>query len=298
MRVLFVVNAHSGTGANKEILNAITREADRAGYTYSVFEMKCKVGEDEENIRREIDNYQPEVVAAAGGDGTVNLLATILAGSEISLAIIPCGSANGMAKELGIDVQIPSAVDLIAAGVSWQIDLLHINEKISIHLADVGLNARIVKRFESDLRRGLLTYGRHLFSEVFLLKKYRFYIQADGKSITRKAVSLTFANASKYGTGAIINASGKLDDGYFELIIVKPFPKIKLFSIAWKMFSGTLQTSEYVEVVRCHEATVRCKKPTTLQVDGEVIGKVKEIRINILPKALKVIVPKSYLKTV
>lgn len=298
MKVLFVVNAHSGTNANKDIVQLIKQEADKAGYDYSIFEMKCSVGEDEENIRKEIDHYQPEVVAAAGGDGTVNLLATILAGTETSLAIIPCGSANGMAKELDIEAEIPSAVALIAAGVVWKIDLLRINGKTSIHLADVGLNARIVKRFESDLRRGLLTYGRHLFSEVFLLKKYRFYIQADGKAIIRKAVSLTFANASKYGTGAIINASGKLDDGCFELIIVKPFPKIKIFSIAWKMFRGTLQTSEYVEVVHCHEATVRCKRPTTLQVDGEVMGKVKEIRIGILPQALKVIVPKNYSKTV
>lgn len=298
MKVLFVINAHSGSGAGKDLSPVIADEAAKAGFEYSIHEMKCAIGEDEQNIRKEIENYHPDVVAAAGGDGTINLLAIILAETDIVLAIIPCGSANGMAKELGIDNEITTAVALISEGVVRKIDLLRINGKISIHLADVGLNARIVKRFEQDPNRGLITYARHLFAEVFLLKKYRFYIQADEQSLVRKAVSLTFANSSKYGTGAIINATGKLDDGRFELVIVKPFPKIKVFLIAWKMFKGTLQTSNYVEVIQCERATVRSKRPTTLQIDGEIIGKFKEINIEILPNALQVMVPKGYSTTV
>jgi diacylglycerol kinase family enzyme len=114
----------------------------------------------------------------------------------------------------------------------------------------------------------------------------------DGKKIRRKGVSITFANASKYGTGAVINPEGKLDDGKFELVLVKPFPKIKLFSIAWKMFTNQLHTSDYVEIFSCKKAVVFSNKKTTLQIDGEVIGKTREIRLENLEKVLMVVVPK------
>jgi diacylglycerol kinase (ATP) len=148
-----------------------------------------------------------------------------------------------------------------------------------------------VKRFEADSRRGILTYARHMFGEIFLMKRYKFYITADGRQIKRTAVSLTFANASKYGTGAVINPNGKLDDGLFELVIIKPFPDIKILSIAWKMFFNKLHTSDYVEVIHTREAHVRCSRKTTLQIDGEVIGKVKEFNIRMLHNALNVLVP-------
>lgn len=102
---------------------------------------------------------------------------------------------------------------------------------------------------------------------------------------------MTFANASKYGTGAVINPEGKLDDGKFELVIVKPFPRIKLLSIAWKMFTRRLHTSDYVEIISCTKALVISNKKTTLQIDGEIIGKVKEIRLESLPKSLWVMIP-------
>lgn len=288
MKVLFVINPHSGRKEPGDLENLIKKEAEALKLDHKTYHMGS--GDQDKKIRAEITSFKPEVVACAGGDGTVSLMAKILTGTDISLLIIPNGSANGMAKELSI-TRIDTAIALLESGVKRKIDLLEVNGCTCIHLADVGLNARIVKRFEQDSRRGISTYARHLMSEIFLIKKYTFYITYDDKEIKRKAVSLTFANASRYGTGAVINPDGKLDDGCFELVIVKPFPRIKLLSIAWKMFRGTLQTSEYVEVIRCTRARIRSSKKTTLQVDGEVLGKVSEITIHLLPQAISVLVP-------
>ncbi len=76
-----------------------------------------------------------------------------------------------------------------------------------------------------------------------------------------------------------------------ELVIIKPFPRIQLLSIGWKMFFNKLNTSEYVEIIKCKKAQITSKYSTTLQIDGEVIGKVKTIEAEVLPKALTVIVP-------
>lgn len=291
MKVLFVVNPKSGVQADNTLDDLIEQQAEISGFEFEIYKMRSD--DEPEDIKELISEYNPDCVAAAGGDGTVNLMAGLLSQTNISLLIIPIGSANGMAKELGI-FKIEQAISLLEAGQEKKIDLIRINGRISIHLADVGLNARIVKRFEADTRRGIMTYARHLFGEIFLMKHYRFYISYDGKQIKRTAISLTFANASRYGTGAVINPHGVLDDGRFELVIVKPFPDIKLLSIAWKMFRNKLHTSDYVEVISCKEAHVRCSRRTTLQVDGEVIGKVKEFKIEMLHKALKVLVPENY----
>jgi diacylglycerol kinase (ATP) len=287
VKILFVINHKSGRGNDDSLKNLIAEQAKSQDFDAQIYSMS---GNDEARIRAEIKRYLPDVVAAAGGDGTIKMMAEVLAGSKIVLAIIPYGSANGMAKELNI-LDIDTAFRMLSTGKKKLIDLIRINNEVCIHLADVGLNARVVKRFEKDPRRGKITYARHLFGEMFFLKNYWFQISCDGKEIRRKGVSITFANASKYGTGAVINPKGIIDDGKFELVIVKPFPRVQLLAIAWKMFRGKLHTSDYVEIVSCTEATVISNRKTTLQIDGEVIGKVKEINLSVMPKVLNILIP-------
>ena len=289
LKVLFVINPRAGNREGGRLELAISEESRNQEFEYLIYRLQSS--NEEKNIATEISNYNPDMVAVAGGDGTVNLLAKILHGNDIPLLIIPLGSANGMAKELGIGNRTETALELISKGITKKIDLLKINGKICIHLGDVGLNASIVKRFEKDPKRGLWTYAKHLFKELFLIDAFHFDITIDDKRFKTKAVSVTFANASKYGTGAVINPLGQIDDGNFELVIIKPFPKIHLFSITWKMFIGQLQTSEFVDVYSCKKATIQTSKKTTLQIDGEVIGKTKEIAAHILPQTLSIRMP-------
>lgn len=289
-KVLFVINPRSGSARDNSLKDLIIEQAETQNFDFQIYNMS---GNDEGGITTAIKRFSPTIVAAAGGDGTVKLVAGLIGGTKAALAIIPYGSANGMAKELQI-ADVDSALEILSKGKKKKIDLVNINNEICIHLADVGLNARVVKRFEKDPKRGKLIYAKHLFGEMFFLKSYRFHITHDDKIINRKGVSITFANAMRYGTGAIINPHGRIDDGKFELVIVKPFPRFQLLSIAWKMFIGRLHTSDYVEIISCEKASVVSNRKTTLQIDGEVIGKVRDINLSIMPKALNVIVPADF----
>jgi len=287
--VLVIYNARSGAQENEQFQSLLEEKSKQYGFKSRVYKM---AGDNcEGKIRKEIDDFHPDLLIAAGGDGTLNIVAKIAPDYQLPVLILPYGSANGMARELAIPNQIPAAYDILANYKVKPVDLLKVNNFTCVHLADVGLNARIVKRFEEDPKRGLSTYARYLWREVFLIRSRSFQIRYDGKQIKRSAVSITFANASKYGTGAVINPIGKIDDGKFELCIVKPFPRLKIFSLAWKMFLGNLQTSEYFEVISCREARLTNKRGIVLQVDGEVIGKVKQINIGIEPLALKLLLP-------
>ncbi|RYE02575.1 MAG: diacylglycerol kinase [Sphingobacteriaceae bacterium] len=287
--VLIIYNARSGSQANEQFHDLLQQKSSQYNFEFEIFDLDKP--DCEGLIRSKIKDYKPGLLIAAGGDGTLNIVAKIAPDFDLPVMILPCGSANGMARELAVPNDVAGAYDVLGNYKIRNIDLLKINGHTCVHLADVGLNARIVRRFEQDPKRGLITYAKHLFNEIFLIRSKRFELRYDGKMIRRKAVSITFANASKYGTGAVINPTGKIDDGKFELCIVRPFPRLQLFSLAWKMFRGTLQTSEYFEVIACTEAQIKHKKGVMLQVDGEVIGKVKQIDISIRPNVLKLLLP-------
>lgn len=287
--ILVIYNKHSGAKADGGFEALLEEKSKQYAFNFQVYEM----GNDdcEGKIRQEIKNFHPDVLIAAGGDGTLNIVAKIASDQKLPVLILPCGSANGMARELNVPNNITAAFDVLDNYQNKPIDLLTVNGSTCVHLADIGLNARIVERFDLDPKRGLSTYARYLWQEIFLIKSRTIQIRHDGKQTKRKAVSITFANATKYGTGAVINPTGKIDDGKFELCIIKRFPRLKILSLAWKMFRGSLQTSEYFEVISCEQAELNSKRGITLQVDGEVIGKVKRIEISIQPKSLMLLLP-------
>nr|WP_294893909.1 diacylglycerol kinase family protein [uncultured Pedobacter sp.] len=286
-KVLFVINKKSGNKGNLLDEETIKKHALKNNYSFKLFFCNKNI---EAEIKTAITDFSPSIVCAVGGDGTVNLVASIIQSTNISLLIVPFGSANGMAKELQIPSTLPACLDLIIKGKTQKIDLLKVNDKISVHLADVGINARIVKRFELDAKRGLFTYAKHLFYEMFLLKRNRFKIKYDNNFVALKAVSLTFANATKYGTSAVINPDGILNDGYFEICIVKPFPKYHVISIAYQMFRNTIKYSEFFQVLRCKTAEITCTKKILLQNDGELMDKISKVNLEILPNSLQVII--------
>ena len=287
-RILYVFNHKAGANNRIDIQDCFKKHSEKKHDISSFYQL----GEDPfREIEKRVDTFKPDVIVAAGGDGTLHMIANIIKNRDISLLMIPAGSANGMAKEFDMPEDPETCLKLLEEGKTVSIDLLKINDVVSIHLADVGLNARIVRRFQMDRKRGMLTYAKYLFNEVFVIKIRRFFIEIDGKSRRVKAVSLTFANATKYGTGAVINPEGVLNDGLFEICIVKPFPRIHLASIALKMFRNRLKYSEFFETIHCREAVVRSRRKTLLQVDGEIAGRVREIHMKVMPAALKVIIP-------
>src|SRR5690606_30201818 len=193
LKVLFVVNLRSGNREAGNLEVEISEQSRNQNFDFLIYRLES--ANEEKSIRKEIAEYSPDIVAVAGGDGTVNLLTKILYNTNVHMLIIPQGSANGMAKELGIGNRIDNSLSLITTGKRKKIDLLKINGKICIHLGDIGLNAAIVRRFEKDPKRGLWTYAKHLFKEVFIIRDHHFYIVCDDEPMMRlKAVSLTFAN--------------------------------------------------------------------------------------------------------
>lgn len=291
-QLLFVVNPISGgldKAAFREELKVFCTEG-RLDYT--LFETS---GNDDEGLlKAEIARQKPQKVFACGGDGTVNLVARCVIDANIPMGIVPLGSANGLAKELGIPLQPAEAFLQVTSNAVRKLDVLGVNRKFfCLHLCSIGLNASIVERFDDGAIRGKLGYFIQFFRSVWSTPSYRYLFDIDGQKFTKRAESVIFANASKYGTGAVVNPKGKIDDRRFEVCIIKPYPFHAIFSMAWHFFFGNLKKSQYVKIYQASNAVLRSPISIVMEVDGELAGEFNEIDVEVLEGQLRVIVPEG-----
>jgi diacylglycerol kinase (ATP) len=287
-KILFVVNLKSGIGSAKDFQAQLEAASVNHQFEWMIYET---TGLDDQNeIRRLLKKYKPSVAFAVGGDGTVNMLATELIGSKIMLGIIPAGSANGLAYNFGIKDNLDQILLNMKQKIPFLMDGIRVNkEHFCFHLGDVGVNARIVSRFEKEGSKGMLGYGKQLIKELFNKKTwFTFYLQVPGERRKKmKAEMLVIANATRYGTGAIINPIGKLDDGKFELVVIRPYPWWFIFTFFYAVFTGKLHRMKYVKVISASEALITFIKPQEFQLDGEMIPAAKEIKAEIMHAAVK-----------
>lgn len=286
-KLLFVVNPIAGGKEKKDWETAI-REFFKES-TYSI-EFYIQTGKDDQrSILHHIERYHPDKVVAIGGDGTVKMVAEIVKETTMCLGIVPAGSANGLAKELHIPVDVNEALKIILIGRVAKMDAIKINEEeLCFHLSDIGLNALLVKYFEASKKRGMWGYARSLFKMLWNKRKMRVAIETDDKLIKRKAYMVAIANAEMYGTGAVINPNGDVADGKFEIVVVR---KIHLFEIFKAVTARKNFNPKRIEVFRTKNVTLTLQQKAPFQVDGEYMGKIASLKARILPGIVKIMLP-------
>lgn len=289
-RYLFVVNPIAGDKNKEEILEDIEVFAEQQGLKIMI--MKTTGVNDKETLHQSIRSFQPQAVVAVGGDGTVNLVAQEIVATPIVLGIVPLGSGNGLSKDLGIPQNdIEATLNLLRFSRIAEIDTLEVNNHFFIHLCDLGFNAHIVKLFNQSGKRGLLSYIKFSIREFFRFKTFKFRLYADGRSIKGNAFMITIANSNQFGSNITINPEGKMDDGKFEVILIRRFPRRKILGLFFHMLTNRIKFSPYCEIISCKAAKIITKKRNTLQYDGEIAGNVREVKVKINPNNLKVFVP-------
>jgi diacylglycerol kinase (ATP) len=208
------------------------------------------------------------------------------------MAVIPAGSANGLATEMGIPKNEEDSLQLLMTGKVKLIDTILINHKICLHISDIGLNARVIKRFEEKKIRGIYGYAKQFFKELWSARPFKFILIFDnGKAIKKRAHVVAIANASKYGTGALINPNGRVDDGKFEMVIVKPYPFFGIFSIASAIFLGYADKVKYVDIKSYKSVKIIKKKVQPLHIDGEIMEETTVVEAHINPASLRILIP-------
>ncbi|TXD81572.1 YegS/Rv2252/BmrU family lipid kinase [Subsaximicrobium wynnwilliamsii] len=281
--ILLVVNPKAGSMDVDLVRSKMSEITSKQKLSFETFETTGN--NDKEQLSKKVEHSQFSRVIAAGGDGTINLVASVIVNTEVSLGILACGSANGLARNLDIPNDLEQQIHKAIAINTTKMDVLMVNGVLCMHIAGLGLNAELIRNYSNSKIRGKLGYA--LGSIPTLLKSdypYNFEIVINGKSENHQGVLLAIANAADYGTGATINANAILNDGKFEVVLFKAFNLYQIF----KTFSSNPKIeSEHAETYSVTTVQINCSKAMALQVDGEFIGETTTVKAHILHRALK-----------
>ena len=287
-KILFVLNPKAGTGISVNLEKIIKEKFDNNNYIFKILTLSNE--KNKSYVNKLISEFSPEIVVAGGGDGTVNFLAGKLKNTGIKLGILPLGSSNGMAYEMNIPEDIETALEIIRRKKSIMSDILFINKKhLCLHLSDIGMNARVIKRYKKEGQRGFWGYIIQYFKELGTTNKFSCKVKTPQLEIKEKALMVVIANASYYGTGARINDKGKINDGQFEVIIIKSYPLRFLFNMFLSLLFPNYKNYRYMRNISCKSAQIIVHHEQDLQVDGEPIGSYSGIIASIEEDKVEVI---------
>ena len=217
------------------------------------------------------------IVAAWGGDGTVNEVATALLGTEAALGVIPAGSGNGLARMLRVPAQPQAAIERFLDAPARQIDVGEIDGRVFVNVAGVGFDAHIAAAFArlGRARRGLLRYGAIVARELWRYDSRQYSLalslQGSGPCAAEgcRAFLLSFANGTQWGNGAIIAPAAALDDGLLDAVRVEVAGPMAVARALPHLFRGTIEGVRGVTIVKVRSATIEADAPLVYHADGE-----------------------------
>lgn len=284
---LLVVNPISGDVDKTEIIEVATNFAHTENVNLIVFETTGQ--KDEEKIQKLQEENDAERIIVVGGDGTIKMVAEAVQDHNVILGIIPGGSANGLSVDLNLPDELEENLKIAFRNDYMEMDMISINGKKSLHLSDIGINAELVKNYENSNVRGKLGYALQAINTLTGLKDpFHAKIETKNRTVETEARMVVIANSQKYGTGVTINPDGVMNDGKFEIVILKNLDLI----VFGKILSGNMPIeSGDVEIISTDEATITTNFPVCFQVDGEYCDEVTKLEVAILPKQMKVAIP-------
>lgn len=289
MKILFVINPISGSTSNDK---AILLIHDKAAELQTDFKFLYTSSENNDGtIQAQLKDYMPDRVVACGGDGTVQIVAKNLIGKKIPMAILPLGSANGLATALELSEKLVEAIDLIFHGSKTiLLDLLRINDTyLSTHLADLGINARMIKNYEAGGDRGMMGYAKYLLQSIKESPLLNYTVKTRHETYQREGYMIVIANANMYGTGIRIS-DGSVSDGKFEICNVPKIALDEAIKAGLTKFNVFIDKDMFSDVISCDEAQITINQKIDFQIDGEYMGEIDRLKITILPAAIPVII--------
>lgn len=287
-KICFIVNPISGVGRQKIIEKLVDRSLDRTLFDYEIAYTKASKHATELAKQAVVNNCN--TVVAVGGDGSVNEVAKGLLGSNTSLAIVPTGSGNGLARHLKIPLDLKKAMEVVNRSKEIKIDTIQLNEETFVNVAGIGFDAHIGWEFAKFGKRGLSSYVKVIMRELPKYKAQDYELIIDGKTIHQKAFLISFANGSQWGNNAYIAPLADTTDGLMDIAILKNVSFLSGVLIGYKLFSKTLHWSSYLEIIKAKEVIVK-QKDTIAHIDGEPVKAGNTILIKVNPLSLRVIIP-------
>ncbi|MCC2546398.1 YegS/Rv2252/BmrU family lipid kinase [Hymenobacter sp. BT175] len=287
-RICFILNPMSGTNRQQDVPALLAAAAEEAGVEYEI-QLTAAAGHATE-LARAAARAGFRIVAAVGGDGTVNEVACGLLGTQAALGIVPRGSGNGLARHLEVPLTLAGAVQRMAAPTFQQIDVGRINGRAFFCTAGLGFDAHVSKMFASAGTRGLSTYVK------VALREYRTYqptpvtVTLNEQTFETDCYVLAFANAAQYGNNAYIAPLADVRDGLLDLCLIDALPVTRALRVSLGLALGNLPASKAAVYHTTRHVLVRAAAPIGFHVDGDYVADAQEYEVTLTHLELEVAV--------
>ncbi len=291
MRVTLIINPIAGTRHHQDLDRIVV---DRLGSLGHEVVVKKTTGHgDATRFAAEAAADGVDIVIAAGGDGTVNETAAALCDTATALAILPCGSGNGLARHLEIPPEPVDALDLLDNPRIVASDYGTVNDSHKFFCTfGMGFDAAVSHTFANQKRRGRMSYVKSAIEEIVRFKPETYIIEADGIVLSRKAFVVAVCNASQYGNNAYIAPGASVEDGLLDITIIHAADPLRTALVGVDMMTGYLDHNTLIQTVKSQRIKITRPSEGLAHIDGEPMSLGAELVIECHHKALKVVVPR------
>jgi diacylglycerol kinase (ATP) len=248
-------------------------------------------GDDEADARLRVreavrDGY--DVVVAAGGDGTAELVARELLGTQTALAILPLGSAMNLARSLGLPRDLDEAAAIAAAGEERAIDVGRSGDRVFFEQASIGLGAAL---FAQAQRIDEGRYGSvlDLVRVLFRFRPARVSLVLDGRPVRLHALMVAVAIGPYTGLGLTLAPDARVADGLLDVSAYRGFGRWELVRHLGSIVAGRRRYSPKVTTYRARKVRVEARRPLPVRADADPLG-TTPVEFEVVPSALRVIV--------
>lgn len=289
LRILLVINPISGTASKRGLRQAIEKRTRALGHHIDTEETRCQGDGTRLGHHAVTSGY--DAVMACGGDGTINEVASSLIGSQTALIILPNGSGNGLARHLGIPVDVESAVNVILERNVVDADFGTVNDEPFFCTFGLGFDAAVSETFSRQHRRGRLMYLKSAILEYVNYHPEVYTISANGKLLTEKAFLIAVCNASQYGNNAYIAPTASITDGLLDITIVHAGSPLDTAFVGFDLFTGAINSNTMIRTFRVPSAVIYRSGAGAAHIDGEPVTMPEAMAVKCHHNALRLLAP-------
>lgn len=291
-RAAVVINAGAGMGTAEDLRKTIDTALADAG-TAATFRIS-RTGLDLRDLAHAALTERPEVVVAAGGDGTVNAVASVIAGTDVALGVLPLGTLNHFARDVNIPRGLPQALQVLVDGQETRVDVGDVNGRVFVNNSSLGFYPRLVRIREGHRRMGKRKSRAMIQSIVSVLRRYpllRVRISVDGQEF-HGATPFVFVTNNEYDMeGLHLGARRSLCSGLLNAYVMHPIGRLGLLRLSVSTLLGRLRRERGYDTFRTRELWIEAEhRHPSVALDGEVAQLKSPLHYRSRPGALRVIV--------
>jgi diacylglycerol kinase (ATP) len=289
VKVKFIVNPRAGTRWRKHLSQSVDKYLDHKKFTYGISTTEGRGHGTQLAASAVAEGY--DLVAAVGGDGTVNEVTQGLLGTDTPLAIIPAGSGNGLAMHLGIGRDMDKAIRMLNSAVLRRIDAAWINDRLFVNLTGVGFDGLVAYLSRTNYTRGVIPYFFRAVQAGLRHPMIDFEVETDDRRFDLSALSIAVCNGPMYGYGVEIAPRARLDDGVLDVIALRKTSRWRYFAAVPAFLRGKVYDLDFIEHFQTTQLTLRAKGTHYINLDGEGLTIEGDLHFRVEKQKIPVMVP-------